>query len=63
MLRNTFIWAAHTLAKPQIMSKLPKNALRKTIPTTALISETSVANHLSHAKCFTTNAPSLQKDE
>lgn len=63
MLRNTFVWAAHTFAKPQIISKFTKNSLSKTIRTTSLINEISNVNYSPQVKCFSTNAPCLQKDE
>lgn len=63
MLRNTFVFAAYTLAKPQIIRKCSENALRKVINAVPAISERSSFRSFSHAKNFSTNVPNLQKDE
>lgn len=63
MLRNTFVWAAHTFVKPQIISKFTKYSLSNTIRPTSLMHEVTMVNYLPQIKCFSTNAPCLQKDE
>lgn len=57
MLRNTFVLAAYTLARPQSIRKCSEMALRK------VISEKPSLRALNLAKSFSTNVPNLQKDE
>lgn len=63
MLRNTFIFAANTLAKPQSIRKCGEIAFRKVINAVPAISEMPSFRAISHAKGFSTNVPNLQKDE
>lgn len=64
MLRNTFVLAAYTLARPQLsIRKCGEIALRKVVNAVPAISGTQSFRALSQVKGFSTSVPNLQKDE
>lgn len=63
MLRNTFVLAAHTLARPQNIRKCNESALKRFINVSPVITESTSVYTTYHMKSFSTNVPKLQKDE
>lgn len=63
MLRNTIVWAAHTLAKQQCIRKCGGNTLKRLINTTPIITDKLTTSALTQVKSFSTNVPNLQKEE
>lgn len=62
MLRNTFRLAAAKIGQPQAIRKYTDRAMKRIITEKLTITETTTFNPLANVKCFSTNAPHLQKE-